>query len=211
MPSPLRFRATYGSEKDPLIPRTPKSPRGFTGDPVPPINSTLKRFPLRILFGILATAALLSLALFSYRGKLIPSLDIPIRSSVYWTTKSAAHAGLKERESFGPSGVTVKAVFVDQDAFQLQGARGDRAWLGMFPKGDGRVLVSNPRRHGLPVSAGAVDGDGALVSNAEIYEVAVVKQLDCMVCCPHLAITQLTSQEHQTDESSIGFPPPNPN
>ena len=70
---------------------------------------------------------------------------------------------------------------MDQHAFQLSGPKGDDAWLKMFPKSDGRVSVLDPRRYGLPSSAAAVDGDGHSISNTEIFEVAVVKQLECMV------------------------------
>ncbi|KAJ9606274.1 hypothetical protein H2200_009235 [Cladophialophora chaetospira] len=185
MPSTLRFRSSYPTDKDPMtVPPTPKSPHGaYTGTPIPNPSKDRLSLRLRILFGIFALAAILSFAIFECRHLLIPSADIgiiPTRSSVYWKAKSALFAAEQARKRFGPPVEEVQAVFADQDAFQITGAWGDRAWIRMFPKGDGRVNVRDPRSLGLPRSAAAVDGNGGVVADTEVYEVAVVKQLECL-------------------------------
>ncbi|EXJ71016.1 uncharacterized protein A1O5_06009 [Cladophialophora psammophila CBS 110553] len=179
MPSSLRFRSPYRGQKDSLaIPRTPKSPRGeYTGDPVHPEGATSKRFPLKIVFSILLVAACLSFALFSYRHRLIPSF--PTGPSAYWKTSGPARANPK-LQTFAPSFSETPSVFADRYEFQLPGTRGDRAWLRMFPKGDGRIAVQHPRKYGLPSSASAVDGDGHAIFETEIYDVAIVRQLECL-------------------------------
>ncbi|KAH0842311.1 hypothetical protein FOPE_07525 [Fonsecaea pedrosoi] len=179
MPSTLRFRSPYRGEKNALVvPRTPKSPRGeYTGAPVPAESSTSRRNPFKALFGVLLVTAALSFTLFSYRHKLIPTF--PTRPSAYWKTNRTAPATSRIK-TFAPSFGELPSVFADRYEFQLQGAKGDRAWLRMFPKGDGRISVQHPRRYGLPLSAAAVDGDGHPVSDTEIYDVAVVRQLECL-------------------------------
>ncbi|KIX97667.1 uncharacterized protein Z520_06445 [Fonsecaea multimorphosa CBS 102226] len=177
MPSTLRFRPPYRGEKDALVvPRTPKSPRGeYTGEPVPAEDSTSKRHPLKVVFSVLLFAGALSWSFFSYRHQLV----IPAFPSAYWKTNSTAHTD-HQLQTFTPSFGAAPSVFADRYEFQLQGSRGDRAWLRMFPKGDGRVSVRHPRKYGLPPSAAAVDGDGQAVSDTEIYDVAVVRQLECL-------------------------------
>ncbi|OQU95994.1 hypothetical protein CLAIMM_02138 isoform 2 [Cladophialophora immunda] len=184
MPSSLRFRSPYRGEKDgPAVPRTPRSPRGeYTGDPVPAEGSLSKRNPLKIVFSVLLVAAALSFALFSYRYQLIPAF--PTRPSAYWKTNGAAAHMTPQLRTFAPPFGEAPSVFADRYEFQLQGARGDRAWLRMFPKGDGRISVRHPREYGLPSSAAAFDGDGHAISDTEIYDVAVVRQLECLVSSP---------------------------
>lgn len=58
---------------------------------------------------------------------------------------------------------------------------GDRAWLSMFPEGNGSVVVKNPRDYGLPLSADAIDASGKTVPDTEVYEVSIVRQLGCLV------------------------------
>jgi hypothetical protein len=170
MPSSLRFRSPpHAGKKDVIVPRTPKSPQGiYTGDPVAAKRSRSHfRYALTLVFllGTLAIAGLLSLALFP-QCRLGRGFQIPISSSSYWRARSAAHtgAGTGPNQRFTPRGPTevVQAVFTDHRAFQMQGVNGDRAWSNMFPKGDGRVRARDPEM--------------------QIYDVAVVKQLECLVC-----------------------------
>jgi hypothetical protein len=171
MPSSLRFRSPpHAGERDVIVPRTPKSPQGFyTGVPVAASKSSRSHFryalTLVFLLGTLAIAGLLSLTLFP-QYRLSPGFQIPISSSSYWRARSAAHtgAGAGPNQRFTPRAPTelVQAVFTDHRAFQMQGVNGDRAWSNMFPKGDGRVRARDPEM--------------------QIYDVAVVKQLECLVC-----------------------------
>jgi hypothetical protein len=190
IPSPLRFRAPQSSKRSQstsvTVPRTPKSPYGvYTGSPVPPVPSGAKqtsKHRQRVLFAVLFFAILASLALFTNRHRFIP--DFPLRSSVYWRNRSASHAASKSdvvRPAYALPDGQVKAIFADQPAFQSPGPNGDRAWLRMFPKGDRRVAVWHPRKYGLPTSAAALDEHGDIVHGAEVFEVGVIKQLECLV------------------------------
>ena len=58
----------------------------------------------------------------------------------------------------------------------------------MFPDGDGSVVVKNPRYYGLPPSSSAVGEQGDEVEETEIYEVSVVRQLNCLVSDLHVFI-----------------------
>lgn len=51
----------------------------------------------------------------------------------------------------------------------------------MFPHGGGSIAVQNPREFGLPPSMVALDALGNNVSDTEIYEVSVIRQLGCLV------------------------------
>lgn len=75
----------------------------------------------------------------------------------------------------------IASTFTDRFAFQHQGPAADRAWLGMFPRGGGRVAVRGPRAYGLPSSTAAVDEQGNALADVEVYDVAVVTQLECLV------------------------------
>ena len=93
MPSTLRFRSPYRDRTDSTsYPRTPKSPSEvYAGAPATPVDGpSTKRLSLKIVFGIVALAAFLSLGLFKFRHHLIP--DIPVRSTVYWRARSAFSA-----------------------------------------------------------------------------------------------------------------------
>ncbi|OAP55007.1 hypothetical protein AYL99_10707 [Fonsecaea erecta] len=202
MPSPLRFRSPHRREKDaPVIPRTPKSPRGeYTGEPVPEEGSTAKRHRLKTVFSVLLLAAALSWALFSYRQKLLPAFPSPD-----WKTTSTGRVNNFKPKTFAPPFGEAPSVFTDQYEFQLQGARGDRAWLRMFPKGDGRISVRYPRKYGLPSSAAAVDGDGHSISDTEIYDVAIVRQLECLAFIRQILIDYDHEQHPHVHERAQVF------
>ena len=76
----------------------------------------------------------------------------------------------------------------DDLAFQDPGEKGHEAWVRMLPAGNGLVVVEQPRRHGLPRSERLVDYlGGAKAKNegrkedAEVFEVAVVRELECLL------------------------------
>ena len=73
----------------------------------------------------------------------------------------------------------------------------------MFPKGDGRIAVRHPREHGLPLSAAAIDDQGNAIPDTEIYDIAIVRQLDCLVS-PQVDL----SNTHSSDQDDAGFHPP---
>ncbi|EXJ65414.1 hypothetical protein A1O7_01755 [Cladophialophora yegresii CBS 114405] len=182
MPSSLRFHSpVHRSEKDAVVPRTPKSPRGaYTGDPVPVVKQShphLRRaITLAFLLGTLAAAVLLFFALVPHY-RLGLERQIPALSSFYRTTRSG---GTRPNQHATPPPPTevIQSVFTDHPAFQMQGAKGDRAWLNMFPKGDGRVRMRDPE----------------MKMEMQIYDVAVIKQLDCLALLRHILIDY--SHEH---------------
>ncbi|ETI26966.1 hypothetical protein G647_10065 [Cladophialophora carrionii CBS 160.54] len=192
MSSSLRFRPpAYLGEKDPIVPRTPKSPRGaYTGDPIPvrkQSHSHLRRaITLVFLFGTLAAAALLFLALVPHYHVSL-GLRFPALSSLYRTADKGPGTRANQQSTPPPPTEIIQAVFADQHAFQMPGAKGDRAWLNMFPKGDGRVKVRDPEMR------------------TQIYDVAVVKQLECLAFLRHILIDYSHEQHPQAHEISRAY------
>lgn len=80
-----------------------------------------------------------------------------------------------------PSFPRVRLAVKDMLEFQDNGERGHEAWLRMLPEGDGLVKVAQPRRHGLPPSQRWVDAQGEVAGDVEVFEVAVVRELECLL------------------------------
>ncbi|OCT45940.1 hypothetical protein CLCR_00494 [Cladophialophora carrionii] len=192
MPSSLRFRSpAYRGEKDGIVPRTPKSPRGvYTGDPIPgrkQSHSRLRRaITLVFLFGTLAAAAFLFLALVPHY-RLSLGLRFPALSSSYRPGHKGAGTRANQQSTPPPPTEVIQAVFADQHAFQMPGAKGDRAWLNMFPKGDGRVKLRDAEM------------------KTQIYDVAVVKQLECLAFLRHILIDYSHEQHPLPREKSRAY------
>ena len=51
----------------------------------------------------------------------------------------------------------------------------------MLPAGNGLVQVRYPSQYGLPRSEKQTDGYGREVADVEVYEVAVVRELECLL------------------------------
>lgn len=102
------------------------------------------------------------------------------------STSRGLGSGYAVGEGAVPSFPPVRLAVRDAMEFQDTGERGHEAWLRMLPEGDGLVKVAQPRRHGLPQSQRLVDEAGGVVGDVEVFEVAVVRELECL-----LAVRQL--------------------
>ncbi|KAK5050858.1 hypothetical protein LTR84_003417 [Exophiala bonariae] len=193
-PSALRFRPYHhGTSVDSIDsgPRTPKSPRGaYTGEPVPFRQQHKAIQSKRILLALL-TLLTVSSALLYFVPQLriaIPGLRlIPSKASLSWPAYPPAIAAQQQQkqqqkqDSFVPDFPLYEMTFKDVHPFQQKGKAADSAWSNMFPHGGGSIAVKNPRKFGLPPSMIALDAAGNNVSDTEIYEVSVIRQLGCLV------------------------------
>lgn len=182
-PSVLRFRPYHHGTSVDSIPRTPKSPRGaYTGEPVPHRRDSALQ-PKKILFALLALLILTSgLLYFVPELRLaIPGLRIIASNPSIWPDDPPARKSPQKPISFVPDFPLYEMTFKDVYPFQQKGKAADSAWSNMFPHGGGSIAVKNPRKFGLPPSMVALDALGNNVSDTEIYEVSVIRQLGCLV------------------------------
>lgn len=84
-------------------------------------------------------------------------------------------------EPFVPQFPSIALPVRDDPAFQDPGEPGHEAWLRMLPAGNGLVQVRHPSQYGLPRSEKQTDGYGREVADVEVYEVAVVRELECLL------------------------------
>lgn len=91
-------------------------------------------------------------------------------------------------ETFVPEFPPVALSVRDDMLFQDPGERGHEAWMRMLPLGNGLVKVKSPRRYGLPKSQRWRDRTGLEGGgDAEVYEVAVVRELECLLMIREIA------------------------
>jgi hypothetical protein len=97
------------------------------------------------------------------------------------SSTSTAATGVANSGEIVPSFPLTRLAVRDEPAFQDVGEAGHEAWLRMFPRGNGLVRVEEPRKHRLPRSRRVLGRDGRFVGEAEVFEVAVVRELECLL------------------------------
>lgn len=172
-----------------------------------------KRTNLKLAFGIISLSFLSLVVLFYCRHQ-IPLSSPLSRSHAHFDPPAPEQRNLEQGaetrasgpyQSLVPPFPTIHTTFQDDIPFQRLDELGDIVWRKLFPKGGGRLAVKHPRQYRLPHSvAAAVDEQGNAADDTEIYIVAAVKQLECLVrrwgfwMTPSLGLT----------EYFLGFYPP---
>lgn len=75
-----------------------------------------------------------------------------------------------------PSFPPISLAVHDDPSFQDPGEVGHEAWERMLPRDYNGIVVQQPRRYGLPRSKRLQEGN-----EAEVLEVAVVRELECLM------------------------------